>query len=227
MRTGQTAELLGLDGPQMANHCAHQVIVVLRVDDASPESPSTCYQSIMCLKFHAADPSHAQIAKRPRYSLVWKLVFFPAAGNLDADEEGKASSDASNVASRWEPSIALRVWGDPVRFGSAVAECGSNPPPVHAHRARETVDLVRPHEGAGDTVGAVSYVGDKEQRRGPERLDWQRLSLESVEVKAAGAKGRGVFATRYFFCGTLAGCTTLCMKHVPVVCVALMGSGRI
>jgi probable phosphoglycerate mutase len=53
----------------------------------------------------------------PRYSLVWKLVFFPREQQQQGEEEEEEEEGEGVFLSRPE-------WGEPIRFGSARAQQG-------------------------------------------------------------------------------------------------------
>jgi probable phosphoglycerate mutase len=53
----------------------------------------------------------------PRYSLVWKLVFFPR-GQQRQEQEQQEEEEGAGVF------LARPEWGEPIRFGSAHAQQG-------------------------------------------------------------------------------------------------------
>ncbi|GAX85210.1 hypothetical protein CEUSTIGMA_g12630.t1 [Chlamydomonas eustigma] len=57
---------------------------------------------------HRISQPSSEAGSRPRYSLVWKLVFFP-----------KETSKAVSV-----PTLSRKEWGEPVRYGSANSRYG-------------------------------------------------------------------------------------------------------
>lgn len=69
-------------------------------------------------------------AGRPRYSLVWKLVFLPLAG-------APAGSDAQSSFAGSSHSISRPEWGPPTAFGSAAKmQAAAKQLSMQAKRAR-------------------------------------------------------------------------------------------
>ena len=62
----------------------------------------------------------SQLARRPRYSLVWKLLFVPRSRGRGTDESGAGGgggSDGGGWPERTRETILRPEWGEPLRMG--------------------------------------------------------------------------------------------------------------
>lgn len=143
----------------------------------------------------------SQTAKRPRYSLVWKLVFHPKHSSVSS------TADQSGDSLR----ITKPEWGEVTKFGSAnkLNSCQSPGQVMSDSSTTTSSPPGQQQRERGDNTAIVEETDvepSNQHRNNFGSASFQcLLEFGPVEIKSAGAKGMGAFALQPIKAGTCLG----------------------